>query len=413
MYPRVLVISNNPFSETSNNGKTYASFFKGWPKEKLAQLYFTNEVPLDTICGNYFNFEQGYKIETNTSNLSSKQSFKQRIYLKMRDNSLASLLFNHLWDLKIKKYEKHIYEFVKIFEPDVIFFVGGRRNFTYKTTNLIADKFNIPIYLYYTDDYFVSENNNFFMKINNYLFLKEAYKTIDKSKSIFVIGNKMKKVYEKKFNKKCIPIMNSINFEEYDLLSFKEPNENLKIAYFGGLHLKRLDSIIDLAKIVDEDNQESKRNTIIDLYSASHLDMMQIDLMNKFDCLCFKGRINANNIISKMNEYDVLLFVESFEQSMINRTHLSLSTKIPEYLAVGKPIFAIGPIQSGSIEYLKEIGLSYVNESNSFDKMKSIYQNLLNDTENFRNINKQSKIYAKLNHSYQKNHDLLRKELSK
>jgi len=31
-YPRVLVISHNAFSLTSNNGKTFSSIFAGWPK---------------------------------------------------------------------------------------------------------------------------------------------------------------------------------------------------------------------------------------------------------------------------------------------------------------------------------------------------------------------------------------------
>ncbi len=35
-YPRVLIITVNPLSTVSNNGKTYASFFKDYPKEKLA-----------------------------------------------------------------------------------------------------------------------------------------------------------------------------------------------------------------------------------------------------------------------------------------------------------------------------------------------------------------------------------------
>lgn len=53
-YPRTLVVSNNPFSTTSNNGKTLASFFKDFPKDKIAQLYFSPALPDEESFPNYF-----------------------------------------------------------------------------------------------------------------------------------------------------------------------------------------------------------------------------------------------------------------------------------------------------------------------------------------------------------------------
>lgn len=412
MYPKVLVISNNPFSETSNNGKTYASFFKGWSKNKLAQIYFTNENPSLEVCGNYFNFFINNSFESKENSINKKNNLKNSLYSKIKEMPIASFIFNILWLRRIKKSEQMMFEFIENFNPEVIFFVGGRLSYTYKMVNLIAEKCDIPIYIYYTDDYFIPENNKIFMKINQYLFLKEAGKTIDKAKSIFVIGNKMKKEYEKKFNKKCIPIMNSIDFSEYENIHFKQPGNQLKIAYFGGLHLKRLDSILNFAKVVEKDNNINDKNTSIDIFSISQLDNSQIEKISAFNNLKFKGKIDSNKIKTKMNEYDVLLFVESFDKEMINRTHLSLSTKIPEYLAVGKPIFAIGPKESGSIEYLKDIGLSYVVDHNNLGLINKEYKSLLLNKERYLDTYKESRTHVKLNHSYERSHEILRKELS-
>ena len=44
-YPRILVISNNSFSDITNNGKTLASFFDKYPVNNIAQLYFNPESP--------------------------------------------------------------------------------------------------------------------------------------------------------------------------------------------------------------------------------------------------------------------------------------------------------------------------------------------------------------------------------
>jgi len=42
---KVLVISNNAFSQTKNNGKTLASLFEYFQPENIAQLYFNPELP--------------------------------------------------------------------------------------------------------------------------------------------------------------------------------------------------------------------------------------------------------------------------------------------------------------------------------------------------------------------------------
>ena len=52
---RILVISNNSFSKTENNGKTLCSIFSGFEPNELAQLYFgVGEEPNEEFCSNYY-----------------------------------------------------------------------------------------------------------------------------------------------------------------------------------------------------------------------------------------------------------------------------------------------------------------------------------------------------------------------
>lgn len=53
-YPKVLVVSNNSFSESSSNGRTLGNLFIGWPKEKVAQFCISTTEPDYNICDNYF-----------------------------------------------------------------------------------------------------------------------------------------------------------------------------------------------------------------------------------------------------------------------------------------------------------------------------------------------------------------------
>ena len=54
MKNRILIISHNPFSEISNNGKTLEAIFSKFKKEELFQLYFVDDANADK------NYAQSY-----------------------------------------------------------------------------------------------------------------------------------------------------------------------------------------------------------------------------------------------------------------------------------------------------------------------------------------------------------------
>lgn len=70
-YPKILVLSNNCFSQCGSNGRTLGSFFEGWTQEHLAQFYLQNEVPDLQVC------QQFYRI-TDREVLNSFLGKKQR-----------------------------------------------------------------------------------------------------------------------------------------------------------------------------------------------------------------------------------------------------------------------------------------------------------------------------------------------
>ena len=51
-YPKVLVISNECFSNESSNGRTLKNLFYGWPINKLAQFYIISKKPDFQTCNN-------------------------------------------------------------------------------------------------------------------------------------------------------------------------------------------------------------------------------------------------------------------------------------------------------------------------------------------------------------------------
>ena len=57
------------------------------------------------------------------------------------------------------------------------------------------------------------------------------------------------------------------------------------------------------------------------------------------------------------------------------KTRFSLSTKVTEYLSLGKPIFAVGPSDIGSMDYLFDVAECVFDESEIEDVLKRLLEN--------------------------------------
>lgn len=100
-------------------------------------------------------------------------------------------------------------------------------------------------------------------------------------------------------------------------------------------------------------NNEFNTNFQIELYSGDSLNLKDIKKIGAERYIKMHGLLQPKDLKEKLNDADYLLFLESFDKNSINSTKYSLSTKIPEYLSLNKPIIAIGPPEVSSIKYLK------------------------------------------------------------
>lgn len=416
--PKVLFISHNAFSKVLNNGKTFSSLFTGWPKEKIAQLYFHNEQPNFEVCDKYFVItdEQMLKrkkdnvgqviTRENINNVKKTQS-KLHSYVRKKPLAIFTTLRDILWDSN-KWNNKKLNRWIEDFSPNVIFFVGGGSKFSYKITKKIANKYKIPVLLYYTDDYVTpGPSLDLFGWINLLrlrLYLRIFMPVV---KKIFVIGEDMQNEYAFRFKKECIPIMNSVNINDFRELdnsnkSLPLEKDKITIAYFGGLHLNRWKTLAELGSAIESLSDNEAINFQLFIYTNQQPDSEILTEINNPPYIQYMGSVDQNEIISEMLKYDMLLHAESFEKKMIHKTRLSISTKIPEYLATGKPILGVGPSNLSSIKYLKNKTNSFILEDLKKAKINELLISIYNSKNDFTSIGERNIVFVRENHSIEK-----------
>ena len=430
-YTSVLLISHNPFNMTLNNGKTFSSLFTGWDKNSIAQLYFHNTMPDFSICNNFFNITDesllirkkeniGEKITEDflsKKTVSSKEKFFS-FFRRGKDSSIISFLRNCIWATGRWNNEK-LTSWVLDFTPEAIFLVGGGYIQAYVVAIKIAELLHIPIFLFFTDDYFsILSPFNPFCLINQLWLRANVKKTLKHINEIFVISEDMVEEYKIFFGITPILLRTPVNTSCYNSLDIKNTKKTfyqknkIKLAYFGGLHLRRWESLQSLAVELEIFSKEHSMDISLSIYSNQKPGKKVLKCIDNGKNIRFAGSVNEKQIIDEFGKYDILVHAESFDFTARRKTRLSISTKIPEYLASGKPILAIGPKEVSSIRYLKKHNAAYIMTSFEHTHAQQIIQKIINDQPHYGEIGKRNKRIAEQNHSAEKNRSILKCTLS-
>ena len=157
--PKILVVSHNSFSAVQNNGKTLQALFEGWPSDRIAQLFFHDEVPNFEVCKNFFRITDAdvfraiirnngncgqnvkeSKVIKKTINVSKGISFQNLFKLMAKYKlEVMYLLRDLIWSSNRWKTNKFL-EWLDRFSPEVVFFVGSNYRFSYNIALWIANE---------------------------------------------------------------------------------------------------------------------------------------------------------------------------------------------------------------------------------------------------------------------------------
>ncbi len=377
IYPKLLIVSSiNPLVDSDSCSVTIRSFLGKWPKDRVAVV----------VCGD-FNLQRGLSYE-NVFNLNIRDVlFAGKIFGVQRDASTimpspVSNTTNSKFNIKRSLRDlfkglisecpyclnKDTLEFVREFNPDVIYSsTSGNR--TTKLTIDLAKYFNVPYILHFLDDWpdVYLENTRLTFLLRN-IFKRKLFKAINNSSFCFCISEAMCELYKIRYkNERFKMLLNSVDSYSGKTINVSQ-EDCITFLYIGSLYLGRDEALFQFCNSLNR-------------YSGLRKFKLQICAPQKqwdsvsskfrtFDFVSYEGYLSPNEISIKISESTILLFVESFNEAIIKYTKVSLSTRIPEYLASGKPIIAIGPSQQESIRYLMLNNAAFIiDEKQKFQKV--------------------------------------------
>jgi len=406
-FPRTLVISHNVFSRNTNMGKTLNTYFSGWDRDALAQLYFHSQVPTDPVCVNYFRYTDPDAVKSMVlrrrrgAALGERDVHPERadpadtgglagVYNYGRNRTpFIYFLRDGIWRLSGWKHSGMI-EWAERFRPEVLFLASGDYAFPYRITQYLAKRLGVPYVVCCFDDYylFTSNEKRFLGNFRQKRFMKTVRKTMEGAAKILTLNDSMAEAYGALFGKECgVLYTAAAEMPEAD-------TEKNGIAYLGGLGLDRDLQLMEMADLLREtEGPEIPKE--IDVFSGER-DPATVARMKEYPGIRFYGPVAGEKVPGIIRSHKAVIHTESFDPVIRERVRYSLSTKIPECIASGTCLLAYGPAEVASIAYLRKNDAAFT--ASSREELKVAVKELFGNPERYRIVEENARALARRNH---------------
>ncbi len=366
--PRVLIVGAVPFNRNSNS-RSLDAYFHNWPHEKLAQIFSNNKKPVKGHCKYLFQITDQRLLKRRfLKNIKTGVSFiEDELEDEWKDNKLETgkrKIFDFLYKAGSKKsplkyllrkalwkkkywYTKELYDWVREFNPQVIFLNYSDDFYIPEIALTLAKKFRIPIISSISDDYIF--NDHFSLSIFYHIYrkkYKKLFKTIMQYPGDCIyISDKIRDLYNNFYNRHGQTIYLSSEMETITKTSHNMP---FVFSYFGNIRYGRNESLVEIGRVL----QKIDPSFFINVYTTERNDKY-LKIFKNAPGIVLCGSIPYSQVVQKTKDSDFLIAVEGTKKKDITITRFSLSTKAADCLTSGIPTIAYGDSECGLIEYLK------------------------------------------------------------
>lgn len=241
---------------------------------------------------------------------------------------------------------------IRAFAPDCIYTLGSGID-TMKLVYRLSKKLGVPIVPHFMDNWSASHRfgpDLFPMHLRStQKWLRKLY---SRANCGITISEKMADEYEKRWSKKHYALMNAVNVDDFRC-TVDYGKKISTFVYAGGLHLNRYKSLLDIARAIEQCNKERDGDLSLQIYTDEKSRQLYGAMLSEYPSVKLNPYVDHGEIKNLYEKSDALIHIETFDEEYREFIRYSLSTKISEYLATGKPILLYAPEDIFVYEYLK------------------------------------------------------------
>lgn len=365
--PRVAVVSVNPIRADQANGILMRSLWRGWPKDRLAQVYFPAvalHAPDWSVCGDYRRVRfWGHAEKLNAELASVVTTSGPTTYASVAKRIAAHpSLLNwlrpalDLWSAHVAPMRMALKRQLRDIQPDCVYALLGNYWLTRVTVDVCRD-LNLPFYLHVTDDYagplYANSPLRHWLADASRQAFEEA---VGESAGRAAISPVMAEEYQRRYGLPWDWFTTLIDPQDYQPEPRHSDAKTLRLVYAGGLKLGRDQVLLRLADALQAFCKRSGVDAVLDVFGASANAGATGRRLEDHPFVRMRGWADPSTLPTTFHESDILVHVESPVPAIAAYTRWSFSTKLSQYMMAGRPILGVGPADLGSMEMIRRTG---------------------------------------------------------
>ena len=363
----VLIVSGLSLRTDTNIGKTLCALFDAYPADALAQLYFGPELPNVSRCAHYYRVTEQQLIKSGFGLLRSRCGGPVQPVMGVQAGRAANaaplvskktmipvrIARDLLWKISHWK-NRQFLSWLDEVQPGVVFAVMPDTIKSAAAIRFIADRQRIPVVLFVTDDYYNDPQKG--KKRLQRWYYRRLQRAIDAAaaRAVYLFGCSQlaARTFGAHFRLPSQALYTPADPAFTALTRCDQQPGMVCFRYFGNVGLDRWRILRELGLAIQRYNGKDRR-ALLEVYSPV-TDAQIIRQLEVENGCTFKGFVSGDTFFQLLAQAQVAVHVEAFGEQMIQRTRLSISTKITDYLAAGKCILAIGSPEVASMQHLAE-----------------------------------------------------------
>lgn len=418
-FPRVLILSNDPLSKESGNGRSLGNFFQGWPREKLANLH-TNRQSLDLIDAQYFflsdamvknhllHFKKPGEVEFYP--LTVKATDPSVSSRAVKKNPLTCLIRDGLWRSGLYS-SKALKKWIADFHPEIVLLQAGDFPFMFDWARKIAKKQHAKLVIFNTEDYYFKTWNYMGKEAGHsklYPWLhsrfKKSFSRAIKSTSLCLYHfSGLEELYHQTFPKvpsQTIYVSSDVSYPPY-----QAKNGIFKAVYAGNLSGGRFKALDEIAEVLHQNALPYE----FEVYGRA-VKEEGFEAFAQSPFLHYKGETSYNEVSQALEDADLVVHAVSFDPFQNKDRQNEFSSKIPDCLSSGRPFLVYAPESLGFVHYLQDNHCAFVATNRS--ELSKLLLRLVNDIAFRESLLPNAALISKQNHNVKTNAEKLRVSLA-
>lgn len=259
---------------------------------------------------------------------------------------------------------------VQDFQPNIIYSQLGSVRVS-RLVRALATHLSIPVVPHLMDAWPATlYRNGELFGVGRRAVMSSLRSVVRNSPRLMVISPEMAAEYGALLDVDAEVFLNCVPDEEFACTRGRPQGQLLTVRYVGGLHLDRWRSIVSVAEAMQTVAPKSRlcvnapaKDLKAHARTIPHLPNLRLG-----------PSLRPNEVSAALQDSDVLLHVESFSPDTRAYTRLSISTKLPQYMAAGRAVLGYGPPEGASMRHIRESGCGIVATENLTDSLQALLQ---------------------------------------